>query len=521
MPTSAFPSEAYLECKLSIMLGQLIHLQVGQAQLRALPRSLLGASMYLSHVIAFAVIAKRISKISFRFAVANTAFFTLGYALFGFYIWVAGYLYLLSFEFFLSSSVIWAILAVFLCRRHSIVRRISASVRSVASLNPFSAGVFAAILAISIISGLRSVAFDDNYKWQSAMFWVRAGHWVKVPYRLTNGPAMSEMLHIPAAVCGSLTSAHWASTGLWVCAVLNAAALGRVLAIPTPVTIVAILSVPVFTCSASILSSDITTVAFALAGMVMFSDRVQNQITGRSAFLAGVLFAGALSSKFLVLACLPGVLISFVLMRDRRLSICISATLILLVPVLLTACLWLVHTYHLTGSPIDPSGKHMARSPEDPMWMDGEAAGRIPHASDLVRLPVEPFLTTIWGQEEPFGGRTGLLWLLLLPATAVLFLKRKIDRAHAISFFAIALSFYFLLGPFVLKTRFLMLFFILMSILSASAFEHRRQFPRWTALTISALFLATATLGILDGTRKLLFEIVLNTPAARHGPRGV
>jgi hypothetical protein len=181
----------------------------------------------------------------------------------------------------------------------------------------------------------------------------------------------------------------------------------------------------------------------------------------------------------------------------------------------------MAHTYRLIGQPFDPSGKHMARTPDDPMWLDGEAAGRIPSAHDILRIPLEPIIMTIGGQEEPYGGRTGLLWLVLVPATLFLVVTKLIDPKIPRIYLLIAVSFYVLLAPFMLKTRFLLFFFVWMAVLAAAAYEHRRLLPRWAALMVAGLFFVTAMLGILDGSRRLLEEVLIDIPPARHPPRAI
>jgi hypothetical protein len=499
----------------SLALSNLFHLQLGLADLERAPKSLLVLGIYIVHVLSFGLFTWRISKIRFKWPVAYSAYLTFGYAAFGFYVWAVGYFWALNRSFFISSTMVWGLFAiVVLIGTHCGTETVRAVLRAFRA-HPVLTFLAAATILIAMISGTRGVAFDDDYRWQSAAVWAAAGHWVRSPFRLTNGPAMSEMLHVPAAVFGNLTAAHWASTGIWVCCALNAAAIARKLQISAVVGIVSVLSIPVFTSSGSILNSDVPAVAFATAAFVLLLDKEEPGMPPRVLLMAGVLLAAVLSAKFIVLGCLPGAIAVCVMgtrgtLQDRIVKVCI-----LIAPIFVAGLLWMAHTYHLTGRPFDPTGKHLVRTPNDPMWHDGQAVGRIPSARDLLDLPLQPFMTIFWGQKEPFGGRTGLLWFALLPAALFLVMTKRVDswmiqRRHLL----LAVSFYILLAPIVLKTRFLMFFFIWMALFSATAYEHRHLLPRWAARTVACLFFITATVGIMDGGRKLLMKVIFDTPPA-------
>ena len=54
-----------------------------------------------------------------------------------------------------------------------------------------------------------------------------------------------------------------------------------------------------------------------------------------------------------------------------------------------------------------------------PALASGAAAGRIPNLFDILLLPVNPFITGIIGQHEPYGGRTGLAMSVGLPVVGI------------------------------------------------------------------------------------------------------
>ena len=499
------------------LCGATIQVQVSPACLLSdLRMSVPAFLLAMVHVTAFALLAKRVLRVRLSTLSANAAYLTMGYALFGFYVWAAGYVGGLNRRAFLLSSVA---AFVFVCRDYRKVLWVLSCLRIrlavVGHRWPVATAAVLVVTAIALWSGTRGIAYDDDYRWQSAVFWAKQGCWARSPFRLTNGPALSEMLHVPAAIFGSPTAAHWMSTCLWICCALSAAAIGQKLGAPSVISVVAVLSLPVFTRLASVLSSDVTALAFALAAFVFLMERVNqpDEVLGAT-LAAGLLFAAVLSTKFILLASLPAAIAMSlgvrrpVLQRGWRLAALTG-------PVLTVACLWVAHTYHLIGMPFDPSGKHMARSADDPMWKDGQAAGRIPGLLDIARLPMEPFVTTVFGQREPYGGRTGLLWAAMLPAAAILIYRGHLNLKAATILLGISLCSYGLLAPFMLKTRFLLLPFALLSVLAAAVYCQRGLLWSSGRRMVAILFVISATVGMFDGARNLLLGLVLEAPVTQ------
>jgi hypothetical protein len=290
-------------------MTRMSYFHLGSHQFEQLPTAVVVLLIYWAHVFAFAMLIKRWLQPKSRLEFFTCL--TAGFALFGFYIWIVGYCRLLNAPFFAISAIIWAAVSYMVTRLVPPLRltedredrvMVRAGSRGLATVAVLT-------VLVAAVSGLRGGAFDDDYRWQSATAWVHAGHWSRVPYRLTNGTAMSEMLHVPAATFHSLTAAHWASTSLWVCAAMNAAALGSRLGLSAPVAIVATLSLPVFTSAGSTLNSDVPALAFALGGLTALTLSRSAARPGQPLFIAGLLFAAVLSTKFVVLACLPAALL--------------------------------------------------------------------------------------------------------------------------------------------------------------------------------------------------------------------
>jgi hypothetical protein len=182
-----------------------------------------------------------------------------------------------------------------------------------------------------------------------------------------------------------------------------------------------------------------------------------------------------------------------------------SASL-LLVPVGLVMLLWSAHTYHLMGKLVDSANVHFVTSADDPLWKNGGAVGRIPSFKDVLFLPAIPALTGIFGQLEPYGGRTGLV---LLPGLIALFcLRKRLPREHIAYCKLILLAaacYFFLLGPFIIKTRYHIFVWAMLYVLSAVGFTlwYERSLPlhrRFVALFFCCLVVA----GMVDCSHVLL-----------------
>jgi len=91
--------------------------------------------------------------------------------------------------------------------------------------------------------------------------------------------------------------------------------------------------------------------------------------------------------------------------RDR-----IKLLIMFLLPCAAIALIWVLHTHALIGQFIDlplnavytkTSGSNLS-SLHNPTGL-----ASLPHISTIIMLPVLPILTAIFGNQEPFGNRTG------------------------------------------------------------------------------------------------------------------
>ena len=377
------------------------------------------------------------------------------------------------------------------------------------------------MIGLILLSGLRPPGARDelDYHWASPVFWAAAGHWEASPYRLSNGPALAEMVYTFSAVFDSPIAAHWTHALAALLLVVAAAGLAGGCGGSRVAAAAGCLSIPVLVNQASIAYTDVFAAAFVVAA---FAVLLSPKRARRELLLTGLLLAFAASVKsFTAVAVLPCVAIVIVQRSGGGARIG-GEVLRLLLPGILLAGIWLEHTHHLTGSWLDRSGQYIARSADDPMLTSGAAAGRIPSARDLLFLPAVPAYATVFGQQEPYGGRIGLVAVPFLPVALWAMARLPKARRRRLTILLAAAAAYFLiLAPFLIKTRFSLFVWVALVIAGAVGFEEvRRRLPgrRTLVLGLWILFNALVTVGMLDSSRVLVRDLRPDSDeqASRH-----
>lgn len=222
-----------------------------------------------------------------------------------------------------------------------------------------------------------------------------------------------------------------------------------------------------------------------------------------SKMAALLLFLGSGSIKPLTLV---GTLVAAIYCKQSRKPKSLATIALYLLPFVLLLGLWSLHSYHLTGQffGYDKGSIELVRSESDPGWVTGTAAGRIPKLKDFVVLPTVPLVTGIIGQREPYGGRTGLI-IVPFCAIAIFNLRRlsQVSRKNVIWLLIAALTYFFLLGPVFIKTRFhIFVWTLLMCVASAGYALTREWSPKLRRIT-TVTYCLLVLLGMLDSARYL------------------
>jgi hypothetical protein len=100
-------------------------------------------------------------------------------------------------------------------------------------------------------------------------------------------------------------------------------------------------------------------------------------------------------------------------------------------PVLLSLGAWAIRTFKLTGHFYDNRNVLLATGPDHWLWHTGGEIARIPNMAEVLIIPALPFLLPIIGQTEPYGARTGLAALMLIPAVLTGVIQRLQHRGFS------------------------------------------------------------------------------------------
>jgi hypothetical protein len=336
------------------------------------------------------------------------------------------------------------------------------------------------------ISGLRAPFLGDelDYHWAGPVFWAHTGHWTATPFRLTNGPCLTELLYLIGAILQSSAAAHWTHSLFFLILVAACAGLAQRGGGNAIVAAAACFSCPVMVNQSSVCYSDISAASLmACACLALLTTPYKDQEwepSIRTILVASILLAGSASIKpllcFFALIGL-GAYLAFKTWtgttdKNKRLQKVVVRLMALGLPVLGVFLLWTLHTHSLTGKFADTSNVIFVKSPDDIFWKTGGAVGRIPSILDVLYLPIAPFTTWLIGQQEPYGGRTALV---MMPGVLALwFLRKRLTKEQLSICKAVAFSascYYFLLGPFMVKTRYQMYVWTLLLSLAACGFK--------------------------------------------------
>jgi len=362
------------------------------------------------------------------------------------------------------------------------------------------------------------LATDElEYHWAAPQFWAHAAKWIAAPYKLVNGPALMEWVYTWSAIWQSSTSAHFTHWLLTVFLLCGAAGIAVTIRSSALVALASCLAIPVIVCQAAISYNDVAMSAFLVnAYSILFGlDEESEELNARKHISTGVLLGAGYLTKSLALGAVPIAVLyawsrrSKIALHRRSLSCCL-----MIVPIVAMVIVGCAHTYQLTGKLSDPSRTpqigtippkpnyaaaiYIARDSSDPMLSNGCAAGRIPTWKDLALLPLTPFITSILGQNEPYGGRTGILLLMFLPFVASWI--RRTNLVHLWLLLAAA-GYFAVVAPVFIKTRFHIFVWVLLSVCATAAYTGLAKTKNNRVM--SALLVFAVALGIADAGRTL------------------
>lgn len=426
---------------------------------------------------------------------------------------------------------------------------------------------FLIVLAL-VVAGIKPPYITDEvgYHWAAPVEWAQHGHWIAVPYRYMNSACLAELLFLVGAIFKTSTAAHWTHTLFFLVLVSGCVSLTRICGGTAIAAVAACLSAPVLVNQAAWAFNDVAAAAIGVATLVSIlcsgracrstSDqakspgRMRESLTKEeedraklktatqcangnsgsgnafsvahqrtkldvervfcrgSIAVAVILLIGALSTKP---ALAPALAVSLyiavaarTLPHNKRLFA--TAVVTFAVGLLLAWGIWSLHTKILTGKAFDancvvvlPANANLAAHQE--------AIAKLPSVKSMAALAIVPFVTPIFGQQEPYGSRTGLLavpFALLL----VCFWKSlsSAQRRNCLVLLGVALAYYLLVGAFTVRVRYFSFAWALVLCLASAgltAAYSARSARNWrTAVCLS--FCLLAGIGMADEAHVLM-----------------
>ncbi|GAA1468784.1 hypothetical protein [Microbacterium thalassium] len=298
---------------------------------------------------------------------------------------------------------------------------------------------------------------EIEYHWAAPVAWAEFGGWNDSPFKHVDGYPLMEIIYTAAATQGSYVAAHLLHFISFLALGFALAGLAGSLGVRgTGVTAAAGLAMPVVWDSSYVAYNDVPVAAttIAAAAVVMGSRKRRVQ----AAWLAGGLIAVGVSIKPNGIVGV-GVVGLMMLMRyffERRdaaasaagtpaprFSSLVREGLVLIVLPLAALAFWLVRRYAITGVFLAADGTP-----------SGEALARLPSPLQQALAPLLPFAGSIIGGSEPWGGRLGVVLLLLIPAIAYAIWRRgDVLRRFSLAIVP-AFAHWIVLGLRIVRTRF-------------------------------------------------------------------
>ncbi len=367
-------------------------------------------------------------------------------------------------------------------------------------------------LAVVVLAGFRPPEASDEiaYHWPAPLLWASVGHWVVSPYRFTNGFDLAEILYTPAAVFRSSTAAHWTDTGTFLLLALGAAALARRFGGLAALTCAAVIAIPAAADESWWAYNDIFAASLVMAACVaVTAPSVEEYANTRAYWTGGILIGGAISIKpiMVLLAPLPVILAIYTeRRRSGRWSNSGQVRLLaaLAAPSAVASVGWFAYSKAITGKWFQSTGMVVARFGHDPS--NGLATIRIPTLLQAVAMPFLPLATSVIGQHQPYGGRSGMVLVLFIPIMVITAVR--LDMHDRREFGRIALPVlvsYLIAGILIVRTRFLLVDYgaAIAAATCALVWWQHRSPARWGAVLHWA-FRLLILLGLLDAVRHAL-----------------
>ncbi len=490
--------------------------------------------MIFVHLLGYGMLLTRAAKFTHDDPwVMSATICGSGASAFGFEMWALGYLNGWHPLIFIASSIATSLIVIQFVKPqwHDIRSSVNLAVQSSrrllfnrenSILTRFLLVVAVTTICVAAVSCLRSTMQQDEaeYHWPAPLLWTASHHWVETPYRFMNGPSFIELLYLPGALFDNMTAGHLTHFLLWLVLLTSCCALGRLLKAPPLPVMVSLAACPIITNQSSVMMNDLGATTFVIAALVVLFTLSNSANPYRHTLLSSFVLCGALSAKQpFALGVLP-VMVAYLFfgLRAENVKVRLSRVVAFVLPCFLTELLWLVHTIFFTGKFFD--------IPINSVWLNPAEVAGTPRAhkaptglagppsfKKTMILLITPFVTWLLGNQEPYGGRTGLVIPVFLPVFIIM-VKRLTPPLQRLGWWIMGTAtFYFLtVGIFVVRTRYHMVVWALWSALAGTGFALlNEQLTGKKKVLLFLGFCFAVMFGCADSWRNLL-QWEPNTP---------
>ncbi|MBS1955932.1 MAG: hypothetical protein JST89_17235 [Cyanobacteria bacterium SZAS-4] len=481
--------------------------------------------MLAANVVGAGILLVRLAKFNDHDSwVTAAAMGGAGLSALGYELWLLGYLNAWNQVCFcISSCAMTLVVAISLKNLHFKILRnthkeISSSFRHNFESKYLAIVTGATALVAAIACFKPPINADEvGYHWPAPLLWASAHHWVRSPYRFTNGPSFIELSYIPSALFHNTASGHLTHFLMWIVLLISACSLSKALRAPALPVIAAVMACPVITIQAAQMTNDLGATSFLISALAILFSLKGKHFSLRSVLLSAIIFSGAISSKLpFALGILPMIVLYLWFGLDAKdYKERFIRVLIFLVPCAVTEMLWLAHTYSLTEKltdiPVATVWSNTNKPADSAHPYDGALglAGP-PSVEKCLVLLMTPFLTWISGNQEPFGNRTGPVVPLFLPAYLFVVFKYKSAETFQklrIWLFATSAFYFICVGIFVVRTRYHLVVWTIWSILAGVGYSQLKAKTEGSKhVLLTSIFLLLVTLGCGDSCRTLSKE---------------
>lgn len=348
---------------------------------------------------------------------------------------------------------------------------------------------------------------EIEYHWAAPLEWAAEGRWIASSYRHVDSFPLMEIAYTAAATVGSNAGAHLMHLSTLVALGCAAALAARAVGVAATGAVAAgAMAMPVMWDQAYVAYNDTAAGAFSVAAAavaLLWVDETAKR--GRLALIC-VLLATAISIKPTAVGAVGVVGLIFLISEVQRhgfdratLGRVLRSWTPLIATAVLVLAFWTFRRFIMTGTWIDPA---LTTPPS------ADELTRLPTTTDQLLTPVMPFVLGLVGAQEPWGGRIGLVILILLvPAIIFAVWRAREVGARFLVTAGPAWVHWLVVGLAGVRTRFHVVSWALLVVGIRSVAEAAVQQHRWLRPWLAVAWAGAVVLGVVDVSMEMVRAI--------------